>query len=156
MSGGTLIALAADEIVMDPNAVLGPVDPQIGQSPAASILSVLDRKPPAQVDDQTLILADVAAKAIAQLGISVRYLLTRHMTAESAERLAVKLTQGTWTHDYAISAEEAKSLGLPVSTDVPPEAYRFLSLFPQPTRTRPSVEYIPLPHGGIPRGNRPS
>jgi ClpP class serine protease len=30
MSGGTLIALAANEIVMDTNAVLGPVDPQIG------------------------------------------------------------------------------------------------------------------------------
>ena len=30
MSGGTLLALAADEIVMDDNAVLGPVDPQIG------------------------------------------------------------------------------------------------------------------------------
>ncbi len=29
MSGGTLIALAADEIVMAPDAVLGPVDPQI-------------------------------------------------------------------------------------------------------------------------------
>jgi ClpP class serine protease len=39
MSGGTLIALAADEIVMDRNAVLGPVDPQIGELPAASILS---------------------------------------------------------------------------------------------------------------------
>ena len=38
MSGGTLIALAADEIVMDPNAVLGPVDPQIGEYPAASIM----------------------------------------------------------------------------------------------------------------------
>jgi ClpP class serine protease len=37
MSGGTLIALAADEIVMDPNAVLGQVDPQIGELPAASI-----------------------------------------------------------------------------------------------------------------------
>src|SRR5437870_5651256 len=37
MSGGTLIALAADEIVMDANAVLGPVDPQIGDMPAASI-----------------------------------------------------------------------------------------------------------------------
>jgi len=34
MSGGTLIALTADEIVMDPNAVLGPVDPQIGNMPA--------------------------------------------------------------------------------------------------------------------------
>ena len=29
MSGGTLIALAADEIIMDPYAVLGPVDPQL-------------------------------------------------------------------------------------------------------------------------------
>jgi ClpP class serine protease len=42
MSRGTLIALGADEIVMDPNAVLGPVDPQIGQSPAASVLTVLE------------------------------------------------------------------------------------------------------------------
>src|SRR3989442_9878715 len=33
MSGGTLIALTADEGVMDPNAVLGPVDPQIGGFP---------------------------------------------------------------------------------------------------------------------------
>jgi ClpP class serine protease len=32
MSGGTLLALAADEIVMDANAVLGPVDPQIGEN----------------------------------------------------------------------------------------------------------------------------
>src|SRR5258705_4803871 len=36
MSGGTLISLAADEIVMCKHAVLGPVDPQLGQSPAAS------------------------------------------------------------------------------------------------------------------------
>ncbi|MFN3505767.1 MAG: SDH family Clp fold serine proteinase, partial [Caldimicrobium sp.] len=38
MSGGTLIALACDEIVMDEHAVLGPVDPQIEGYPAASIL----------------------------------------------------------------------------------------------------------------------
>ena len=43
MSGGTLLALAADEIVMDENAVLGPVDPQIGQWPAASIIKVAER-----------------------------------------------------------------------------------------------------------------
>src|SRR5687767_13717092 len=46
MSGGTLIALAADEIVMDPNAVLGPVDPQIAGVPAAAILKVLEVKTP--------------------------------------------------------------------------------------------------------------
>jgi len=151
MSGGTLIALAADQIVMDPNAVLGPVDPQIGQSPAASILSVLDRKPPKEIDDQTLILADVAAKAIAQLGISVRTLLSRHMASDAAEKLAEKLTRGGWTHDYAIGADEAKGFGLPVSTDIPADVHEFLSLFPQPTRTRPSVEYIPLPQRSTPR-----
>ena len=43
MSGGTLIALAADEIVMYEDAVLGPVDPQLGQYPAASILTVVRR-----------------------------------------------------------------------------------------------------------------
>src|SRR6266404_8937242 len=38
MSGGTLLALAADEIIMSEYAVLGPVDPQLGEYPAASIL----------------------------------------------------------------------------------------------------------------------
>ena len=55
MSGGTLIAMAADEIVMAPHAVLGPVDPQLGQNPAASLLKVVATKPIAEVDDQTLI-----------------------------------------------------------------------------------------------------
>jgi ClpP class serine protease len=54
MSGGTMLALACDQIVMDPNAVLGPVDPQLGPFPAASILEVVARKPVAQVSDETL------------------------------------------------------------------------------------------------------
>src|SRR4030088_446761 len=38
MSGGTLIALAADPIVMSEHAVLGPVGSQLGDRPAASSL----------------------------------------------------------------------------------------------------------------------
>jgi ClpP class serine protease len=148
MSGGTLIALAADEIVMDPNAVLGPVDPQIGQSPAASVLTVIEQKKPDDIDDQTLILADVSRKAIAQLRRTVQDLLAERMPPEQAAALADKLATGTWTHDYPITAEEAKALGLPVATEMPDEVYEFMSLFPQPTRTRPSVEYIPIPYRG--------
>jgi ClpP class serine protease len=148
MSGGTLIALAADEIVMDPNAVLGPVDPQIGQSPAASVLTVIEQKKPDDIDDQTLILADVSRKAIAQLRRTVQDLLAERMPPEQAAALADKLATGTWTHDYPITAEEAKALGLPVAAEMPDEVYEFMSLFPQPTRTRPSVEYIPIPYRG--------
>src|SRR5207244_3355657 len=54
MSGGALIALAGDEIVMDPNAVLGPVDPQLGNQqaafPAASILRALAQPNPNRDD----------------------------------------------------------------------------------------------------------
>jgi ClpP class serine protease len=146
MSGGTLLAIAADEIAMAANAVLGPVDPQLGQSPAASILSVLERKEMKDIDDQTLILADVARKALVQVQLMVRDLLMEHMTEEKATDIAVKLSTGTWTHDYAITAEEAKSLGLPVTTEMPPEVYELMRLFPQPTRTRPSVEYVPVPY----------
>jgi ClpP class serine protease len=146
MSGGTLISLAADEIVLDPNAVLGPVDPQLGESPAASVLSVLDKKKPDDIEDKTFILADVSRKAITQVRRTVQDLLSERMPTDQAAALAEKLATGTWTHDYPIMAEEAKALGLPVSTEMPEEVYQFMGLFPQPTRTRPAVEYVPTPY----------
>jgi ClpP class serine protease len=54
MSGGTLIALAATEIVMSEYAVIGPVDPQLGQYPSASILKAVARRPVEKVSDKTL------------------------------------------------------------------------------------------------------
>src|ERR1700759_1736092 len=75
MSGGTLIAMAADAIVMSKHAVLGPIDPQLGQSPAASLIKVAEQKPIAKVEDETLILADQAEKAITQLREGVKAML---------------------------------------------------------------------------------
>ncbi|MCA6100713.1 SDH family Clp fold serine proteinase [Bradyrhizobium australafricanum] len=77
MSGGTLIALAADEIVMSKHSMLGPIDPQLGDSPAASLIKVLADKPIAKVDDRTLIMADVGRKAITQVKQAACELLTR-------------------------------------------------------------------------------
>jgi ClpP class serine protease len=145
MSGGTLIALAADEIVMDENAVLGPVDPQLGQHPAASILKVLERKPLAEIDDETLIMADIAEKAIRQVKRTVSMLLQDKMPAEKADQLAVTLASGTWTHDYPITVQEAQELGLPVRVEMPSEIYQIMALYPQTAQRRPSVEYIPAP-----------
>jgi ClpP class serine protease len=145
MSGGTLLALAADEIVMAPHAVLGPVDPQLGQRPAASLIKVVEQKPIAEIDDQTLIEADQARKALNQVEKFVRGLLDEHL-GEKAASVAHTLACGTWTHDYPITVAEARELGLTVSTDMPEEVYALMQLYPQTAQRRPSVEYIPVPY----------
>jgi ClpP class serine protease len=146
MSGGTLIAMAADEIVMCRHSVLGPIDPQLGQSPAASILKVVEEKPIAEIDDETLIKADIGRKAIVQVKAAAKELLDRRMAAEQAEALAEKLSAGTWTHDYPITPQEARRLGLPASTDMPNEVLELMALYPQPVRSQiGGVEYLPVP-----------
>ncbi|GBD13867.1 hypothetical protein HRbin24_01911 [bacterium HR24] len=156
MSGGTLIALAADELVMDENAVLGPVDPQVGQYPAASILQAVQAKDVNELDDQTLILADIARKAMQQMKQTVAELLSERMSPDDAERVATVLTSGTWTHDYPITVDQARELGLNVRTDMPDEVYHLMELFPQAGVGRPSVEYIPAPYAPPPQpGRRP-
>jgi ClpP class serine protease len=154
MSGGTLIALAADEIAMCEYAVLGPVDPQLGEYPAASILKAARQKPIAEVDDKTLILADQAEKAVAQMREEVRELLEEKYPAEKAVDMAKLMTSGTWTHDYPITYERAHELGLPVRSDMPENMLRLMQLYPQPMRRQPSVEYVPLPYRSTRRGPR--
>ena len=147
MSGGTLIALAADAVVMAPHAVLGPVDPQIGQFPAASILSVLEMKPAAEIDDLTFILADIARKAQKQVLRLVQELLEGNgMASEQAAALAHTLASGQWTHDYPIGVEEAIALGMPVQMGLPAEVYRLMDFYPQPAQRNASVQFIPMPY----------
>ena len=150
MSGGTLIALAADEILMDPNAVLGPLDPQLALGPqgpvvpAPSIVKVAELKKD-KAADTTLIVADVARKAIEEMQETIVELLRDRMGEEKAKELAKILTEGRWTHDYPITVEKARELGLPVKTEVPPEVYELMELYPQAPHNRPGVEYIPQP-----------
>lgn len=153
MSGGTMLALAANEIIMDDNAVLGPVDPQIGNFPAVSILKVLESKHPDKIDDETMILADMSRKAISQVRDTIKRITCCDYNEEQAEHLAETLSSGRWTHDYPISVEEAKKLGLNVNTSMPQEIYNLMNLYPQAGTRRPSVEYIPMPYPAHPRPN---
>src|SRR4030042_813482 len=150
MSGGTLISLAADEIVMDPDAVLGPVDPQLGSPqsgyyPAASILKALEQPNPNR-EDHTIIQGDIARKAITQVYQTIHRLLLEHQAPEKASELAKMFSEGRWTHDYPIDLEEAKAMGLPVSDQMPDEVYQLMDLYPQAKPQRPGVEFIPIPY----------
>jgi ClpP class serine protease len=148
MSGGTMIALSADEIAVDEHAVLGPVDPQLGQYPAASLLEVVEHKPIEHVKDETLILIDMARKAMKQVELFLEYLLRDKMDSVQARELAHVLSSGRWTHDYPITAEQLEGFGLPIRVGLPGEVYELMELYPQPSQRRPSVQYIPTPYDG--------
>lgn len=143
MSGGTLIALAADEIMMGEFSMLGPIDPQIVGLPAASIARVPKIKPIEHVFDLTLIMADVSEKALAQVKKGAIELMTPQMDLAKAEALAERLAGGHWTHDYALTCQEAKDLGLPVRLGMPKEVLDLMKLYPQPVQ-RSVVEYLPI------------
>ncbi len=130
MSGGTLIALAADEIVLNKHAVLGPIDPQIGGLPAASILRVTEQKDANATEDRTLVLADLGRMAINQLERAARELLTGTVSENAAVAVAEQLSSGRWTHDYPIEAAEAREIGLNVTTDMPNDIMEIMRLFP--------------------------
>jgi ClpP class serine protease len=149
MSGGTLIALAADEIWMDPNAVLGPLDPQIAVEqgihlPAPSIIKVAQLKGK-DASERFLVVADIAEKSLREVQDFIVGLVADKMGEEKARKLAEELTSGKWTHDYPITYEIAQQLGLPVKAEVPDEVYELMELYPQAGGTRPGVEYIPYP-----------
>jgi len=143
MSGGTLIALAADEIAMGEFSMLGPIDPQIFGLPAASIARVPKVKPVEHVFDLTLVLADIGEKAINQVKRGAIELMTPQMEQAKAEALAEKLAGGQWTHDYALTATEAQQLGLPVRLGMPQEILDLMKLYPSPVQSS-AVEYVPL------------
>jgi len=143
MSGGTLIALAADEVVLGEFSMLGPIDPQIAGLPAASIVRARDSKPVEHVFDLTLVLADVSEKALAQVKRGAVELLTPRLDQATAEKLAEKLAGGHWTHDYALTAQEATELGLPVKVGMPTAVLELMKLYPQPVQ-RSGVEFLPI------------
>jgi len=150
MSGGTLIALAADKIMMDPNAVLGPVDPQLGDQqrlyPASSILKVVEQKKIDEIEDRTLILAEESRKAIGQMKDTVRLLIGDKYPEEKTVEIIEALVSGKYTHDFPITADEAcRLLGDCVVTELPKEVYSLMKLYRMETRPRrPSVEFVPV------------
>ena len=56
------------------------------------------------------------------------------------------LTSGNWTHDYPLTCEMIKQLGIPVSCEIPGEINHLMELFPQTSPRRPSVMYVPVPY----------
>lgn len=150
MSGGTLIAFASDQIIMDAHAALGPVDPQLGDQqgvyPATSLIKVAGKKKIDEMDDKTLIYAEEAQKAMDQMKVLLRKILEGKCGGEKIDLITEEFVSGKYTHDRPFMAEDARALlGECVQTDVPAEVYELMKLYRMEIgRNRPGVEYVPL------------
>ncbi len=144
MSGGTIIALAANEIVMDKDASLGPIDPQIGDFlrgvfPAPSWLHVAAKKG-LGADDTTLMMSDISEKVLNFMRTTVNELLDgKFDDTRKQKKVVEKLIGGEMVHAQLISADDARALGLAVSTELPPEIHDFMKCF---HAVRSNVEYL--------------
>jgi ClpP class serine protease len=148
MSGGTLIAMSADEIVVDAHSALGPVDPQLGEYAARSLVEVAAM--PGDHDDKTLLMAHTGRKAIVQVEAFVAQLMEKRMAPDRAAAVAKLLSTGVWTHDHPLLARDLMMLGLPIKIGVPEPERELMTLYPQPRGRQSPVEYAPAAPPGMP------
>ncbi|MGC9368584.1 MAG: SDH family Clp fold serine proteinase [Paracoccaceae bacterium] len=112
-SNGTMLCLAATEIVMGPPSELGPIDPYLGPTPT----SILAEE---TVKQQNFALHKLALYAIEQTkSLATRLLsegMMKHRRPEEIEDTVEKLASRKrfFSHGSAIDHLEAKSLGLNV------------------------------------------
>ncbi len=143
MSGGTLLALTADEIYMEKFSVMGPVDPQIEGVPASAYMLVLEKKKMDTIADKTIALAYIAAMAVKNMKGFVKHLLAEKMEEEKAEKVAEFLTGGYITHDTPLTIEVAKPMNLPVREGVPQKVFDLFLTCEFGVCERPSLTYVP-------------
>jgi ClpP class serine protease len=131
-SAGTLIALTTDEIVMGPQAVLGPIDPQIRGIPAASLLRLRAEKSVDRIGDFFLVMADHAEKSLEEARAHACDLVNDAHKPTGTCALTDDLVSGVRTHGYPITVTEAKARGINVSTRMPDMVYALVDSYRDP------------------------
>ena len=139
MSGATLIALAAKEVIMDRHAILGPLDPQIQGLPSPSLLKLRETKKPEYIQDEMLVAIDIASKSMNEMKRFIRSLLVDRFNVERSKKVADFLTGGYLTHDKPITANGALAIGLPIKVGVPDDIYGLLRLYRLSTNTHDTM-----------------
>jgi ClpP class serine protease len=152
MSGGTMIALAADKVVMDPTASLGPIDTIYGGFPSDAYKALLEQKGVLATQDVLVMLAHEAEKYDQYaLKVAREIVNPAHKPHGKPQdnSLADHLASGRLSHSQAISPKEAKDLGMNVSAKVPEAIYGLVDARIRMINTR--LEYEG-PEGGDDEG----
>lgn len=137
MSGGSMIALAAREVLMEKESILGPLDPQINGMPSRSLITLPARKPIESISDQMVVLSEMAQKSVDQVKEFVKWLLEDKLPPKDRDAVAAFLTGGYVSHDTPIVPKVIRELGLNVREGIPEEVYELFRTYEFGTCARP-------------------
>lgn len=103
------------------------MDPQVGGYPAAAFLRVVGEQDRNELEDETLILADVGRTVLARLQDFITGLVRDRVPPERTKELVA-----------------------------PPEVYALMDLYPQPRVSRAAVQFVPAPYHRPPAPVQPA
>lgn len=124
MSGGTVIALATDQIKMGKDAFLGPIDTQYAGFPAAAFEKLKSEKSKDQIGDTVLLtsyLVDQHKLTAKQRAMAI--VNDAHKPKGDPDHVVNELMNAGRHHAEQISSDTAQAMKINVSTDVPAEVY---------------------------------
>jgi ClpP class serine protease len=137
MSGGTMVALAADTIYMGKNAALGPIDSLYAGFSGTSYAKLLQTKPADKIDDRTFLLAFEVEKYERDANRKACEIIDDAHKPNGATdcRVVHALMSASRPHSQRIPYSEAKALEMNVEEGCPDEVYALVDARLQMIRT---------------------
>ena len=117
MSGGTLLSLSTDEIIMSPTACLGPVDPQLGslfKSGSARSWNKIVKFKGKRAEDSSISMAMTGSQYTRTIRDHLADTMDFGLSDKQKTVISDYLTSGNIEHAYALTPEKLKQLGIPV------------------------------------------
>ena len=117
MSGGTLLALSTDEIIMNKTACLGPVDPQLGslfKSGSAKSWERIVKFKGKKAEDSSISMALEGSKYTKTIRNHMMDIIDLGMSDKDKKKFVEFITTGNVEHAYALTPDRLKEFGVPV------------------------------------------
>lgn len=115
MSGGSLLALSTKELVMTPNASLGPIDPQLGnlfKYGSAKAWEEIVRMKGKKAEDSTISFAMMGKQYTKSIQNHLNNVIDFNLSTSQKEKLVKFLTDGNVEHAYPLTPVDLKKFGI--------------------------------------------
>jgi hypothetical protein len=119
MSGGSLLALSCKELVMGPNACLGPIDPQLGslfKFGSAKAWDEIVKFKGKKAEDQSISFAMMGKQYTQSIKLHLCKIIDFNLNSTQKDKLIGFLTDGSIEHAYPLTINDLKGFGINVET----------------------------------------